>query len=116
MINYVLLICSLVFTKIVLVISYEYLVLKETCSYYVNNRSNVFYTFLDASNAFDRINYCKSLRMLLGRGLPFSIIRILINIYTTQQACICWSGIFSDYFSILDEVRKVRFVVDSCSA
>ena len=29
-----------------------------------------FYTFLDASKAFDRVNYCKLFRTLVERGLP----------------------------------------------
>ena len=33
-------------------------VLKEALSYYATNQSNVFCTFLDATEAFDRINYC----------------------------------------------------------
>ena len=33
-------------------------VLKEALSYYATNQSNVFCTFLDATKAFDWINYC----------------------------------------------------------
>jgi len=44
-------------------------VLKEALSYYVTNHSNVFCSFLDATKAFDRINYCKLFRLLLKRDL-----------------------------------------------
>ncbi len=35
---------------------------QETISYYVNNGSNVYGLMLDASKAFDRVNYCKLFR------------------------------------------------------
>jgi len=40
-----------------------------------------FCTFLDASKAFDRVNYCKLFRLLIKRDLPACIIRVLINMY-----------------------------------
>ena len=33
------------------------MILKETVSYYIHNGSSVYCTFLDATKAFDRINY-----------------------------------------------------------
>ena len=54
-------------------------ILKETMSYYVNNNSMVFCTFLDATKAFDRIRYCKLFRLLSDRGIPPCIIRILLG-------------------------------------
>ena len=41
------------------------MVLKEAMAYYHCNNSSVFCTFLDASKAFDRVNYCKLFRFLL---------------------------------------------------
>ena len=55
------------------------MVLKETISYYITNNSNVFCTFLDSSKAFDRVHYCKLFRLVLQRGLPACIVRVLIN-------------------------------------
>jgi hypothetical protein len=46
------------------------MVLKETISYYVNNQSSAYCTFLDASKAFDRVNYGKLFRLLIRRDLP----------------------------------------------
>jgi len=82
------------------------MVLKETVSYYVNNSSSVFCTFLDASKAFDRVNYCKLFRLLIKRGLPACIIRALIMMYTFQQVRISWSGIVSNYFNVLNGVKQ----------
>ena len=48
----------------------------------------------------------KLFRILVERGLPPHIIRVLINMYVTQQVCVSWSGIVSAYFSILNDVRQ----------
>jgi len=65
------------------------MILKETMSYYVNNNSMVFYTFLDATKAFDRIHYCKLFRLLSDRGLPPCIIRILLGVLYSQSCACC---------------------------
>ena len=57
------------------------MVLKETLAYYSKNQSSVFCTFLEASKAFDRVQYCKLFRILIKRNLPAFIIRVLINFY-----------------------------------
>jgi len=49
------------------------MLLKETVSYYVNNDSPVYCTFLDATKAFDRVEYSKLFRLLIRRKLPSMI-------------------------------------------
>ena len=39
-------------------------VLKESLAYYINNNSTVYCAFLDATKAFDRVNYCKLFRLI----------------------------------------------------
>ena len=56
-------------------------VLKDTLAYYVKNQTTVFCTFLDASKAFDRINYCKLFRLLINRGMPAFVTKVLLNVY-----------------------------------
>jgi len=82
------------------------MVLKETISYYINNKSPVFCTFLDATKAFDRVNFCKLFRLLVNRGLPACILRTLINMYTGNIIRISWAGITSDYFSACNGVKQ----------
>ena len=48
----------------------------------------------------------KLFRILVDRGLPSHIIRVLINMYVTQQACVSWAGIVSAYFPVLNGVRQ----------
>jgi len=79
MTSYVHLIISLVLSQKVLLIcsTNTIMTLKETLSYYSSNQSSVYCTFLDASQAFDRVQYCKLFRILIRRDLPACIVRIL---------------------------------------
>jgi hypothetical protein len=82
------------------------MILKETVSYYLNQGSPVFCTFLDASKAFDRVNYCKLFRLLMKRDLPACIIRVLMNMYTGHLIRISWAGVMSGYFNALNGVKQ----------
>ena len=53
------------------------MVLKEAIAYYVNNSSTVYCTTLDATKAFDRVEYCKLFRVLVSRDLPSAWLRLL---------------------------------------
>ena len=74
------------------------MIVKEVISYYVNNGSQVACTFLDATKAFDRVEYCKLFNLLLIRQLPPVVIRILLNMYTNQQIWVLWNGVYSNVF------------------
>jgi hypothetical protein len=88
------------------------MILKETISYYVSKRCSVFCTFLDASKAFDRVNYCQHFHLLIKHGLPACIIRALKAIYL----CVYWTydlgflGWCPDYFTTLNGVKQGRVV------
>lgn len=82
------------------------MVLKETLNYYYDNSTNVFCCFLDATKAFDRVNYCKLFRLLLTRNLPPHIIRLLINIYVNNNVCVSWCNVKSDTFRALNGVKQ----------
>ena len=74
------------------------MILKETLSYYNSNNSTTLCTFLDATKAFDRVRYCKLFRLLIERGLPSCIIRVLICLYTGHMVRVAWNGVQSKYF------------------
>lgn len=82
------------------------MVLKETISYYLSNKSNVFCTFLDATKAFDRINYCRLFRLLLNRSLPYCIIRSLLNLYVHNYMYVSWTGTNSASFLASNGVKQ----------
>ena len=80
--------------------------LKETASYYVNNNSAVYCTLLDASKAFDKIEYCVLFKELMKRKLPAIMIRMLLNIYINQEIRVQWNNCHSNWFSICNGVKQ----------
>ena len=52
--------------------------LKNTLQYYRQHNSSVFGGFLDASKAFDRVNYWCLFSKRIKRGVPLLIVRILV--------------------------------------
>ena len=59
--------------------------LKEFIEYYKNRGTTVCVTFLDASKAFDRLNYWLLFDKLLKKQVPLFIIKLLCFWYTHQQ-------------------------------
>ena len=81
-------------------------VLKECISYYITNNSTVYCTMLDATKAFDRVEYCKLFRQLMSRKIPPVFIRLLLNMYINHNTRVNWNGIFSDCFSVRNGVKQ----------
>ena len=59
--------------------------MNETISYYTKNGSTVYALFLDASKAFDRVNYVKLFNKLLDKGMSPITIRLLLNMYINKK-------------------------------
>ena len=70
------------------------------------NQSAVYCAFLDATKAFDRVNYCKLFRLLLRRNLPACYIRVLLNFYINNYVRVSWCGYFSEYFLATNGVKQ----------
>ncbi len=58
--------------------------LKEIVAKYQSQNSSVFFCFIDASKAFDRINHAKLFVKLLERNVPTYIVRVLMYWYAQQ--------------------------------
>jgi len=82
------------------------LILKECVSYYNNNHSTVYCTMLDATKAFDRVEYCKLFRQLMLRKIPPIVIRLLLNMYVNHSTRVSWNGFLSDPFSVKNGVKQ----------
>ena len=52
----------------------------EATAYFVNNGSTVYCSMLNATKAFDRVEYCKLFRLLASRYLPHACLRTLVCI------------------------------------
>ena len=88
---------------------YVYNGFKGSLSYYVNNDSSVFCTLLDATKAFDRVEYVKLFKLLMVRDIPLvSLIWSLISIKYVYLSWyrIAWNGVCSDSFSVLNRVKQ----------
>ena len=75
----------------------------QTIAHY---RGNVNVLLLDASKAFDRIDFIKLFEKLIKRGLSPIIIRLILNMYTCQKFQIKWNGVMSDMFDVSNGVRQ----------
>ena len=61
---------------------------------------------LDATKAFDRVEYCKLVRLLVCRDLPSAWLRLLLNVYTKSSTRIAWNGICSAMFLVENGVKQ----------
>ena len=59
--------------------------LKDTIEYYTENGSDCYLLLLDASKAFDHVEYVKLFNILRDRGLCPIVLRLIINMYTNQE-------------------------------
>ena len=62
--------------------------------------------FLDASKAFDNINYGKLFNILLRRGIPNAIVRLILDGYIRQRMCAQWESTKSRRFYVSNGVKQ----------
>jgi hypothetical protein len=65
--------------------SYCTLTVKGVAKHFIKGGSKVFTALLDASAAFDRANYHKILSRLLLKGIPKSVVRLLLTWYQSTN-------------------------------
>jgi len=82
------------------------LLLKELLRFYRDHGTNMCVCFLDASKAFDRVDYTVLFRKLMTRDVSVYILRLLWNWYAHHFARILWAGVISDSFAICNGVRQ----------
>jgi hypothetical protein len=81
-------------------------VMEEVVNYYVQNKSNVYAVFLDASKAFDRVNFIKLFYRLLEKGICPLVARFLAFVYTNQVCRTKWADALSNNFFISNGVKQ----------
>ena len=80
--------------------------LNETISYYNLNHTSVYTVMLDATKAFDRVNYYKLFSELLNRNVSPVFLRLLISMYSNQKLCVSWGGCTSSHFPVSNGVKQ----------
>ncbi len=79
---------------------------KEIASNYRSLTSTMFVCFLDASKAFDRVNYAKLFQKSSLRGVPCYLIRILVFWYAKQTVMLTCGDVMSVPFHVTNGVRQ----------
>ena len=78
----------------------------EIIDYYIFNKSSVNLLMLDASKAFDRVNYCKLFATLLKRDISPIVLRLRLFMYTHQSLRVKWGSTLSKQFSEMNGVKQ----------
>ena len=78
----------------------------ETIEYYKSKGSNVHVMLLDASKAFDRVNYIKLFDKLLRKGMCPLTVRLLLSMYTNQKLQVKWNDHLTQKFNVTNGVRQ----------
>ena len=79
---------------------------KKTVEYYRRRGSHVFCCFLDATKAYDRVNYWKLFDIMFQNDAPIAITKLLINWYSNQELNVRWGAVVSDCFSMQNGLRQ----------
>ena len=78
----------------------------ETIEYYKSKGSNAHVLLLDASKAFDRVDYIKLFEKLMRKGMCPLTVRLLLNMYIKQKLQVKWNNHKSSKFSVTNGVRQ----------
>ena len=73
-------------------------IVQETVSYYTNQGGTVYGLALDASKAFDRVEFCKLFECLITRDVNLIVVRFLMNMYLNQSIRVRFNQAYSDFF------------------
>ena len=83
--------------------------IKEVVADYTSNGYFVYGCLLDATKAFDRVNYGKLFSLLCDRNLPGVVIRFLLDSYSRQNVFIRWNNVLSNAVHMENGVKRVEF-------
>ena len=78
----------------------------ETVSHFTEGGSNVYACLLDASKAFDKVNYEKLFTLLLNRKMPAIFLRLILDSYLRQYMMTKWNNCLSTRFSVTNGVKQ----------
>ena len=78
----------------------------KTIEYSTENGSSCYLLLLDASKAFDRVEYVKLFNIFCGRGVCPVVLRLIMNMYTNQEIQIKWNNLLSTLCEISNGVKQ----------
>ena len=80
--------------------------LKEFIDYYKQRGTTIFVTFLDASKAFDKIDFWLLFQKLITKDFPVFIIKILAYWYCRQEMHVRWGSTSTSSFHVSNGVKQ----------
>ena len=80
--------------------------LKQTVDFYRNQDTPVYMCFLDAKNAFDKVNHWTLAKKLLDRNVPLHIVKLFIFWYSEQEFMVRWGNSLSMTFRCSNGMRQ----------
>jgi len=80
--------------------------LKQVIAQYTENNNPMYAAYLDASQAFNKVDHKLLLEILVKRKVPGAIINLLIQWFDNQQFLISWGNTRSFKFNVLQGVRQ----------
>ncbi len=80
--------------------------LKSVIDLYISSSSPVYVCYMDASKAFDKVNFWCLFEKLQQRNVPSIYVRFLMAWYCTQQFVVRWCNTYSVPFSVSNGVRQ----------
>ena len=80
--------------------------LQEVLEHFSANGSPVYVALLDATKAFDRVHFLKLFRLLHNRNICPRLMKLLLNMYTSQELIVKWNGKSSDAFKCSNGVKQ----------
>ena len=70
---------------------------------------------MDATKAFDRIDFCKLFREMIKRKIPPLVIRLIMEMYEKQSMAVRWNNEYSDSFGVSNGVKQGVYCLRYCS-
>ena len=81
-------------------------VVREVIEYYNSRGSDVYIALLDASKAFDRVEFTSLFRLIISKGICPIVARFLLRMYTQQQIRVRWGTSVTEGFQATNGVKQ----------
>ena len=78
----------------------------KTFKLHIYSYHSHFLLLLDASKAFDRVEYVKLFTIICDRKICPIVLRLLMNMYINQQIQVKWNNMISPTFTIRNGVKQ----------
>ena len=70
------------------------------------NKASLYIILLDASQAFDRVDYYELFELLISRNICNCTVMLLINMYTSESLRVKWDDTITDGFTCQNGVKQ----------